>query len=132
MQTYDDEVTDDIVNNSSTVFRMCLGGKSVLFLGDAGVVAGNRLVASHGEALKSDYCQMAHHGQDGAEKNVYALVRPSVCIWCAPEWLWNNDRGEGFDSDIFQTVITRRWMDEIGTVKQNIVMCSQDHVIDLD
>lgn len=132
LQTYDDEVTEDIVNNSSTVIRMYLGGKSVLFLGDAGIIAGNRLAARYGDKLQSDYCQMAHHGQDGAEKNLYECVRPSVCIWCAPEWLWNNDRGGGFDTDIFTTVTTRRWMDEIGTVKKNYVMFQEDQTIEIE
>jgi hypothetical protein len=59
-------------------------------------------------------------------------VRPSVCIWCAPEWLWNNDRGGGFDTDIFTTVTTRRWMDEIGTVKKNYVMFQKDQTIEIE
>ena len=131
LQTVDTTVTEDIVNNSSTVLRMTLGGKSVLFLGDAGIEAGNRLVERYGDALRSDYCQMAHHGQDGAEKNVYERVRPTACFWCTPEWLWNNDRGDGFDTDIFFTVQTRRWMDEIGTVKHNYITKDGDQTVQL-
>jgi hypothetical protein len=64
---------------------------------------------------------MAHHGQAGVTKEFYAEVAPEVCIWCAPKWLWDNDAGKGFNTHCFQTVTVRQWMDEIGTVKKNIV-----------
>ena len=130
LQTLDDTEVNDIVNNSSTIFRMTLNGKSVLFLGDAGREAGSRLLARYQDTLHADYCQMAHHGQDGARADVYAAIRPSACIWCAPEWLWNNDRGNGFDSDIFETVQTRAWMDALD-VKKHYVMLNRDLSIDL-
>lgn len=112
--TYDDEVTENVVNNSSTILRLKQNGKTVLFLGDAGKIAGNRLLLRYGEALKSDICQMAHHGQDGVDRSVYEAVRPSVALWCAPDWLWDNDfNGKGFDTSGFLTVRTREWMREI-------------------
>ena len=111
--TYDDEVTENIVNNSTTVLRLTQN-KTVLFLGDAGAIAGKRLLARYGDALKCDICQMAHHGQNGVERAVYEAARPSVALWCSPDWLWDNDIDKkGFDTSVFLTVRTREWMQEI-------------------
>lgn len=129
--TYDDTETQDVVNNSSTVMRMTLGGKTCLFLGDTGREQGARLLARYGKALKSDYCQMAHHGQDGAREDVYQAIAPQFCFWCAPEWLWNNDRhGTGYDTDIFETVRTREWMAK-QAVKEHYVMLDRDIAVEL-
>lgn len=132
LQTYDDTVTEDIVNNSSTVLRLKQSGKTVMLLGDAGRIAGARLLARYGDSLKCDVCQMAHHGQDGVARDVYEALRPETALWCAPEWLWNNDRfGKGFDTDVFLTVRVREWLEEIGTVKQHLVAKDGDLVLPL-
>ena len=119
----DYDIVDNVGNNSSIVFRVELGGKVILMLGDAGVESGNKLLAKYKGTgvLKADVCQMAHHGQQGVTKEFYAEVAPEVCIWCAPKWLWDNDAGKGFNTHCFRTVEVRQWMDEIGTVKKNIV-----------
>ena len=119
----DYEIVANVGNNSSIVFKVTLGGKTILMLADAGVESGNKLLAKHKGTgvLKADVCQMAHHGQMGVTKEFYEEVAPEVCIWCAPKWLWDNDAGKGFNTHCFRTVEVRQWMDEIGTVKQNIV-----------
>lgn len=123
LYTPDYDIVNNVCNNSSIVFRVELGGKVILMLGDAGVESGNKLLAKYAGTgvLKADVCQMAHHGQAGVTKEFYAEVAPEVCIWCAPKWLWENDAGKGFNTHVFQTVTVRQWMDEIGTVKKNIV-----------
>ena len=129
--TYDDEETENILNNSSTVLRLSLNKKTALFLADAGIEAGNRLLARYGSALKSDICQMAHHGQEGVERSVYEAICPSVALWCAPDWLWDNDLdGKGFDSSVFLTVRTREWMEEISS-PENVVAKDGDAEIAL-
>ena len=76
-----------------------------------GEEAGACLMADYTpEQLKSDIVQMAHHGQDGVSQSFYEAVRPEVCLWAAPEWLWNNDHGRGFDTASYMTVTTRLWM----------------------
>ncbi|MBQ4243968.1 MAG: MBL fold metallo-hydrolase, partial [Clostridia bacterium] len=54
------------VNEGSTIMRMDLGGRSVMFTGDAGVNAGNYVVEKYADsgALDCDICKMAHHGQN--------------------------------------------------------------------
>ncbi len=114
--TPDQTITDDLCNNSSVVLKMTLGGKTTLFLGDCGETAGKRLVSLYGDGdvLCCDICQMAHHGQDACNEAFYQYVRPEICLWCTPDWLWNNDRGCGYDRDIFFTVRTREWMGKLG------------------
>lgn len=118
------------VNNAGIVFRMTLGGKTFMFLGDAGVEAGEKLLKLHGNSLKSDYCQMAHHGQNGVDRPVYEAICPDVCLWCTPLWLWNNDAGKGYNTHSWKTVIVRGWMDEIG-VKEHYVAKDGDAFIEL-
>lgn len=125
LYTHDPIFSRNVVNDSTSVFRMTLSGKKFMFLGDLGPEPGNKLVAMHGDALKADYCQMAHHGQCGVGKNVYEAVRPEKCIWCTPLWLWNNDAGKGFNTHVWKTVEVRGWMEELG-VRKNITLIDGD------
>ena len=106
---------DSSVNDTSIVYRFTFpNGKTALFLGDLGLRAGNLLAERYGKSLKSDIVQMAHHGQNGADENLYQLILPEVCMWTAPIWLWNNDIGDGYDTFRFKTVIVRGWMEKLG------------------
>lgn len=130
LYTPDPAFTENVVNNSSSVLRMTLGGKTVLFLGDLGIEAGRKLLSLHGSAIQSDYVQMAHHGQNGVEREVYEAAAPSACLWCAPDWLWDNNAGKGYNTHTWQTVIVRGWMEEMG-VKTHYVIKDGDHAIEL-
>ena len=112
-----------VCNNSSIVFKLTLGGKTAMFLGDASFHVGQKLLELYGDTdiLKCDICQMGHHGQGGPDRDFYAKVSPEICFWNTPKWLWDNDLGNGFNTAIFGTVEVRGWMDDIG-VKKNIVL----------
>ncbi len=117
----DPALTEDQINNSSTVWRIETNGKRVLILGDLGFLAGEQLAAALPAAeLKSDYVQMAHHGQNGAGPNLYNLIDPDYCIWCTPTWVWDNVGEGGYDTGPFKTVITRGWMSALG-IKRHYV-----------
>ena len=123
LYTPDPAFLRDVGNNTTTVYKMTLGGKVALFLGDCGIEAGNKMLQKYKgtDMLKADICQMAHHGQNGATREFYEAVMPEVCFWCAPNWLWDNNAGAGFNTHIWKTVEVRGWMEELG-VKQNIVL----------
>jgi beta-lactamase superfamily II metal-dependent hydrolase len=109
------------VNDTSLVFRITFPNeKTALFLGDLGPYAGDMLAERYGKKLKSDIVQMAHHGQNGVNKNVYEYVQPEICLWSAPMWLYDNDLGRGFNTAKYKTVIVRGWMEELG-VKVHVV-----------
>ena len=118
------DIEVNICNNASLVFKMTLGGKTVMFTGDCGVEAGLKILERYGDSgiLKCDICQMAHHGQEGCSREFYEAVSPTECLWCTPDWLWNNDRGNGFNTHIYKTVEVRKWMEEIGVKKNYVTM----------
>lgn len=114
------EITENAVNNQSMVIKMNTGKNSILFLGDTGVQSANKLLQNQKNKLKSDIVQVAHHGQSGANKELYEVVKPKICLWPTPDWLWNNDSGTGEDTGTWKTKETRQWMKELN-VKENYI-----------
>ncbi len=127
LYSQDFEIHTNCANNASLVFRMELGGKSVMFTGDSGVEAGRKVVRLWRDSglLKCDICQMAHHGQNGCGREFYEAVAPQVCLWPTPSWVWSNRDGTGH----LDTLNVRRWMQEIG-VKENYVSKDGTQVIE--
>ena len=125
LYTYDDSFID--VNEHSVIFRMDLGGKSILFTGDAQVNAGNKTVAEWADSglLDCDICKMSHHGQDGVDRTFYEAVSPEICLWPTPSWVWDNTNGN------LKTLEVRGWIDDLG-VKENYVSKDGSCVLYLD
>ena len=92
------EITTNPINNSSMVIKMNINNKSILFLGDTGKESGEKLLENQKRKLKSDIVQMAHHGQNGVDKDVYEAIQPKICLWPTPEWLWDNNSGTGYNT----------------------------------
>lgn len=119
------------INNSSVAYRLDVSGRKILFLGDMGVQAGNQLVADYANnpgALRADIVQMAHHGQQGVGRNVYEMVKPEICLWPTPLWLWENNNGGGLNSGNWRTLEVRGWMRQLG-VKTHVVAKDGDQVL---
>lgn len=112
--TATDEETETNINDTSIIFRTTIDGQTVLFLGDAYIPQGQRLLEKYGNDLKSDIVQMAHHGQNGVDKNVYEAINPQLCLWPAPKWVFDNPSGT------LRSFEVRQWMIDIG-VKHHIV-----------
>lgn len=126
-----DTITDDLHNNSSLVLRLETANSSVIFLGDLGIEGGQHLLETvPPEKLHADYCQMAHHGQDGVTREVYEAIKPDYCLWCTPTWLWDNIGKGGYDTGKYQTVIVRGWMSELG-IKKHYIMHEGPFIIEL-
>ena len=103
------------INNSSVAYMLDINGKRALILGDMGTEAAGQLLADYSpEALACDIVQMSHHGQYGADFNFYKSIRPEICLWSAPQWLWDNEGDGGFNTGIYRTVETRQWMASLG------------------
>ena len=110
-------------------YRFQMGLKRVLFLGDMGPEAGEKLLSDVGAGeLKADYVQMAHHGEYGVNKDVYQAIAPSVDLWNAPVWLYDDNNGGGVGSGPWGTLETRQWMKDLG-VKENFVIKDGDQII---
>ncbi|MBQ9098532.1 MAG: hypothetical protein IJY50_03790 [Clostridia bacterium] len=77
-------------NNSSTVVRTTMETKhkdgtkdtsTCIWLGDVERIGGRRMLAMYGDTLKSDHCQVAHHGHTGVTLQFYETVAPDVLWW---------------------------------------------------
>ena len=111
---------DNFGNNQSVVIKVSNNFKSMLFLGDLGAEHQKDFINENQDEIKADAVQMGHHGQHAVNKEVYELIDPDICFWPTPEWLWNNDNGDGYGTGPWETLETRRWMEELG-VKEHYV-----------
>ncbi len=105
-------------NDSSLIFRMDLSGTSVLFTGDAGVSAGKKTLENWKDSglLNCDICKMAHHGQEGVDRDFYEAVAPEICLWPTPSWVWDNRNGN------LLTLEVRDWIKQLGVKKSYVAM----------
>ena len=75
------EVPSQGTNDTSTVFRVTCEGQTILFLGDVEAAADRVMIDRYGHALKSDVCQVAHHGSFSSTVEFYNFVDPEVLLW---------------------------------------------------
>ncbi len=110
------------INNSSMVMRVSDKHKSVLFLADLGAQGGEKLLKSDlARYLPSEYVQMAHHGQNGVNEDVYQAIHPRYCLWPAPLWLWDNNPGSGKGTGHWKTLEVRAWMEQFPIKKHYLL-----------
>ena len=119
LQTWSPE--DDQVNGNSMVIKVYPqnpNGKNCLFLNDVSIVSGARLLKTYGDGLKSDIVQMAHHGQAGADKDVYDAIDAKIRLWPIPFWVWENE-------ETYQIGEVRSWVGvDVNNVTENdVVSC---------
>ena len=123
--TYHEGLNTNPVNDSSLVFKVTAPNKTVLFLGDLGAEGGDMLFRESRHLLKADIVQMAHHGHMNVGMEVYAEIMPEACIWCAPDWLYNEAEIPEYLSNteklkrmgrlrLYGSGLTRKWMDILG------------------
>jgi beta-lactamase superfamily II metal-dependent hydrolase len=126
-----DGLYSNLMNDASLVFKVKAPRKTILFLGDLGPEGGDWLYRESRNKLKADIVQMAHHGHMNVSMEVYAAIAPSVCLWCAPQWLydepevpaWMTERWFEIDEKrirMYGTAVTRKWMEILG-VKEHYV-----------
>lgn len=116
------EITENAGNEQSMVVKFYIDKKSLLILGDTGTNSSKKLLETQKEKLKSDIVQMAHHGQKGATQELYEVINPKICMWPTPGWLWNNDAGEGIDTGPWETMETRRWIENLNVEKNYVAI----------
>ena len=110
------------VNNSSVMISVKAGGKTWLETGDMGVEGGRDAMKKLGSRLEHDIVFLAHHGQNGVDKDFYAAVKPEAAVWPLPSWLWDNRVTNGtYGSGHYRTNYTKCWMQDLG-VKTNYVL----------
>ena len=113
--TKNSDIVENLGNNSSVVLKFATKfDTKILFLGDTGIQSEEKILSKYKEEVQNvEYIQMAHHGQGGVSENFYKIANPDNCMWPTPEWLWNNDSGNGYNSGPWKTLETRSWMDKL-------------------
>ena len=112
---------DDQVNSGSMVIRIRVktksGEKKVMLLNDVSAESGKRLLDKYKNQLKSDVVQMSHHGQAGAEKDVYDAINAKIRLWPTTRLIWDNPK-------YFKIGEVRSWffIDEKGS-ENDLVTC---------
>lgn len=88
-------------NDASTITRLTINDETILMTGDAAFGAWGLMCKAYGNAMKSDYLQVPHHGaHDGGTKAAYDLIQPTYLLWPCGDKLyaddltsWNKDYG---------------------------------------
>ncbi len=108
------------INSTSMICVAHFPKQDVLFLGDFDVHGQAEFLRKYDPALiRKDIVQMAHHGQDGVDEAFYRLIQPRICLYAAPQWLWENNYYRCTDPDSagkgsHKTLETRMWMERLG------------------
>lgn len=82
-------------NDSSTVVRVTIRNSqsgnetTATFLGDLYKYGSATMRALYGSALKCDIVQVAHHGYQGSERELYKLFSPELLLWPTNSSAWN-------------------------------------------
>ena len=123
------EIDVNVINNQSAVIKLSEPDFSIIMLGDLGIEGGRMLLQKDMDKIKADGVQMAHHGQQGVEKNVYEAIGAKYAFWPTPKWLWDNTRylGNGTPgSGQFQTPEVIGWMKELDAIN---VTCFESTIV---
>ena len=91
----------DDYNDASTLTRLTINDETILMTGDASFGVWGLMCKTYGDALKSDYLQVPHHGaHDGGTKEAYNMIQPTYLLWPCGDNLyadnltpWNKDYG---------------------------------------
>ncbi len=91
--THEDFFPEEIYygNDTSSVFRMTFGDKTVLITGDSDVRSNRMLAQIYGTELKCDILQIPHHGFNGPILELYRCTDPDICFWPVEEGRFAND-----------------------------------------
>lgn len=77
---YPNSVVTHATNSCSVIYKVHIGGQSMLLLGDATEIAGDTLLRQFGDYVKADVMQIAHHGFGGGTVRLYERVDPEFAI----------------------------------------------------
>lgn len=76
-------------NNTSIVSRLYDESYSALFLADMGIQVSDIMEDLYGDYLKSDICQISHHGVEDVPLSFYEYVQSSILYYPCNLWLYD-------------------------------------------
>lgn len=107
-EDYVDEISDDLLNDGSMMFKVTAKEESMLFCSDVGKGMSDYLLDTYGDKLKADYIQMGHHGNGGLKRDFYEKTGAKAAFFDAPDWLMNDRSGH------YKTLKNTAMMAELG------------------
>lgn len=97
-------------NNTSIVSRVYTDDYSAIFLGDAGDDCVEKMAVLYGDYLKSDMCQISHHGVEDCPLVVYRHIRAGILWYPCSQSLYNlPDR----DAEVRKALAASKYTKEI-------------------
>ena len=112
-------------NDTNTVTRFHIesgdNSTSVMFLGDSWRPSSRFLCAMYGKYLKSDISQVSHHGNIGAEKELYEAIAPNGLLFnntfkTFQKYVWGRYNGKNLEST-HAYAVSRYVVRELASVK---------------
>ena len=85
-------------NDTSSAWRITLGGQSIVYLGDCTDPLCRQMAAVYGDTLESDILQVTHHGVGSGDLGLYELIDPRICLWGTSITEFAGDRCNGTGS----------------------------------
>ena len=76
-------------NDTSVVTRLYDESYSALFLGDIALLGADRMASLYGDYLKSNVCQVSHHGVEDVPLSLYETVQASILYYPCNIWLYD-------------------------------------------
>lgn len=74
-------------NDASTIIRMDLAGRRVLWLGDSSPVSSNTAADRFPkESFRCEFLQVGHHGYTGGSYRMYRAADPEYLLWPCPDY----------------------------------------------
>ena len=101
-----------VTNSSTLIYTVTIAGQRMVFLNDAHDDSSTIVYRMYGDTLRSDIVQVAHHGYNGGNTNMYLKMAADTALWTSPyqtvldSGLWNNPRNH-FD---------------VNSVRENLIM----------
>ena len=101
------------MNDTSIVSRLYDDEYSFLILGDTSKVGSAFLVNTYGDYLKSNMCQLAHHGTAGEYiMPVYDLAQPEILFYPASQTLYNSTAA-AHNPEVHKALEQREYVKEV-------------------
>ena len=107
------------LNETSMVFRLHLGGQSILVTGDAELLEVTLLNSLWGKTLKSDILQINHHGYSDIAESFFGNVSAEYAIWPSSQSTVNLRNSDSWRNGVFLrlTQSMKEWFVADGTVE---------------
>lgn len=106
-EVYNTYISDNF-NDASIVSRFYTDKCKALFLADAGDIPAYMLMTYYGEYLKSDICQVSHHGVEDCPLAIYKYIKAPHLFFPCDTQLYTSNRAETVRKGLINSKYTEK------------------------